>query len=196
MAERLQRHRLAEQRVCVRRIQLQAALEAEQRGSWDPPAAGGRRPAPGANPGVSASSVQALVEGLRGVFPRAAALQADRQVEPAHGVLRLDLRQHAVALGRLLEVAQLELDVAHRAIDLGRGLIGGDGALQLFQRLLAFACQVQRYGSRQMALRAGALLVRVQFNACAGSEPWRACAWRWCSLYGMLLAGCLPESRP
>ena len=83
-------------------------------------------------------------------------LQADRQVEPAHGVLRLHLGQDAVALGRLLEVAQFELDVAHRAIDLGRGLVGGDGALQLLERLLPLAGKVQGDRSRQMGLRSGA----------------------------------------
>ena len=91
------------------------------------------------------------------------ALQADRQVEPAHGVLRLHLRQDAVALGRLLEVAKLELNVPHGAIDLGRGFVGGDGSLQLFERLLALAGKVQGDRSRQMGLRSGGLFAAVDF---------------------------------
>ncbi len=103
------------------------------------------------------------VEGLGGVFPRACPFQADGQVEPAHGVLRLHLGQDAVALGRLLEIAQLELNVAHGAVDLGRGLVRGNRALQLFERLLALARKVQGDRPRQMGLRSGGLFAAVNF---------------------------------
>ena len=109
-------------------IQLQAAVEAEQRGLGIllPQVADAEAQVRIHVAGIERAGV---VEGLGGVLPHAGALQADSQVEPAHGVLRLHLGQDAVALGRLLEVAKFELDVAHGAVDLGRGLVGGDGAL-------------------------------------------------------------------
>src|SRR5215468_11473632 len=57
------------------------------------------------------------MESLGSVLPHTGALQADGQVEPAHGVLRLHLRQDTVAFRCLLEVAKFELDVAHGAVN-------------------------------------------------------------------------------
>ena len=128
VTERLQRHRLAELRLLVRRIQLQAAIEAEQRGFriFLPEMAHAQ-----AEVRIDVGVVQrgCPVERLCGVFPRARALQADGKIEPAHGVLRLHLGEYAVALGRLLEVAEFELNMPHGAIDLGRGFVRGNGAL-------------------------------------------------------------------
>src|ERR1035438_4518452 len=90
-----------------------------------------------------------LVEGLRGLVPRADALQADREIEPAFGELRLELGECAVALGGFLVIAQFELNVAHRAVDFRRCLIGGYGALQLLEGVVALAGQVQAHGTSQ-----------------------------------------------
>src|ERR1035438_5115890 len=90
-----------------------------------------------------------LVEGLRSLVPRADALQADREIEPAFGELRLELGECAVALGRLLVVAQLELNVAHGAVDFRRCLVVGYGALQLLESVVALAGQVQAHGASQ-----------------------------------------------
>ena len=97
----------------------------------------------------------ALWKASRGFVPGSEPLQADRQVEPAHGVLRLHLRERTVAAGGLLEVAQLELDVAHGTIDFRCGVPFGDGALELFQGLIALACQMQGDGAGQVSRSTG-----------------------------------------
>ena len=128
MTQGLQRNGLAELRLFVCGIQFQAAIEAEKGGF-----------------GIFLTEVAdtetevrihvagieraGAMEGLGGVLPHAGALQADSQVEPAHGVLRLHLGQDTVAFCGLFEVAKFELNVAHGAVDLGRGFVRGDGAL-------------------------------------------------------------------
>ena len=162
MTERLQRHGLAELRLLVGGIQLQAAVEAEQRGLGILLAQVADTEAE-VRIHVAGIERAGAMERLGGVLPRAGAFQADRQIEPAHGVLRLHLGQDAVALCRLLEVAEFELDVPHGAVDLGRGFVRGNGTLQLFECLLALAGKVQGDRSRQVGLRSGVLLAAVDF---------------------------------
>jgi len=163
MPQRRQRDRLAEQRVRVRGVQFQAAFETEERafGIFLTQMAD-----PQAEMRIHVLGCQraGLVERLRGVFPRAVALQAHGQIEPAHRVLRLDLHQRAITLRRFLKHAEFKVDVAHRAVDLRRSLIGCDGPLQLSKCLLPLAGEVEGDGSRQMALRAGAFIIRVDFH--------------------------------
>src|SRR5262249_19537074 len=173
VSERLQRDRLTELRVAVRRIELQTALEAKE-------SALGVFLAQVADtePEVRVDVVRlqrtGLVEGLRRVLPEAAALQAYSEVEPSHRVLRLDLNQGAIALGGLVESSELEMDVPHGTIDLGRRLVGCDGALQLPQRLLAFSRKMQGDGARQVALRS-AFIVRFELYCPQGLDL-RGCA--------------------
>ena len=87
------------------------------------------------------------MKGLGGLIPDAGAFQTDRQVEPALRVLWLETRERAVALGGGLIAFQLELNVAHGAEDLGAALIGRGGALQLIERFLTLAGEVERDGA-------------------------------------------------
>src|SRR5262245_37065224 len=95
-----------------------------------------------------------LVERLQRFIPGPDSLVTNRQVEPAHSVLRFELNQRTIGLGRLLIVLQFELNVAHRAIDFGGGLSPDHRAHQMLQSLLVFPGKVQGYGSCEMT-RAG-----------------------------------------
>ncbi len=162
VTQRLQRHRLAELRVHVTGVDLQAAVETEQRGFriFLPQVAYAQ---PQVRVQIPRLQRRRAVERLRRVFPNRGALQAHRQIEPAHRVLRLHLHQDPVALRGIVKIAELELDVTHRAIDLGRSLIGGDRPLKLFERLLPSAGEVESDSPRQMTLRAGRLFAGVDF---------------------------------
>ena len=104
---------------------------------------------------------------LRSFVPVLHPLQADTQVEPSFGVLRLEFGEAAIAVRGVRKRLQLELDVPHRAIQFRRRFAGIDGALQLLQRLLALARQVQRDRARQGAGGSGgwaALLVCIRLR--------------------------------
>ena len=145
---RLQGGGLAEQRILVVGRHLQAALEGDQRrlGILQPQIAD-----PLAEVRFHVLRVQrgGLAERFGGVVPGAQTLQADRQVEPSHGVLRFELRERAVGPAGFLVIAHFELDVRHGAVNLRRSISARHRALQLFERLIAFPRQVERYGARQ-----------------------------------------------
>ena len=128
VTEGLQRHGLAELRLFMGGIQLQAAIEAEE-GGFGILLAQVADTETEVRIHVAGIERAGAMEGLGGIFPHAGAFQADGQVEPAHGVLRLHLSQDTIAFCRLFEVAKFELNVAHGAVDLGRGLVRRDGAL-------------------------------------------------------------------
>ena len=80
-----------------------------------------------------------------------------------------------------LIVAQLELDVAHGAVDFGRGFVGGDGALQLFEGFVALAREVQGDGARQVTgTFIGGIGIRIPYRL-EGTSHCCSAHWMECS---------------
>ncbi len=154
MAERLQGGGFTEQGVLVIGGQFQAALEGKQGRFriFRAQVADGQ-----AEVRVVMFRVQraGVMESFGRIVPGTQAFQADRQVEPPGGVLRFHLHQGTVAAGGLIEVAEFELDMAHRTVNLRRGVAFGDGSLQVLQSLVALSRQVQGDGTGQVGGSSG-----------------------------------------
>ena len=152
VAQRLQCRGLSEQAVFVVRRQFQAMLKGKQRGLgvFQPKPADAQSQV---RVQIARLQLAGRLEGFRRFLPIAHALQANGQIEPAHGVSGLEADQGPIALGGFRVIVHFEQDMAHGAVDFRRGLIGRNGAAQLFQRFIALAGEVKRHGPRQVTAR-------------------------------------------
>ncbi len=92
---------------------------------------------------------ESLREGVGRFLPAAQLLIADAEVEIRGRVTGSQREQLLVGLDRVVELFQLELDVALGGEYFGRFLAVLDGGIQLAQRFLALSFQVQRDRLRQ-----------------------------------------------
>jgi len=152
----LQRDRLAEHSRLLRRHLVQAPVESFQSRlqlaqlKMANPDSEKRLPAPRVG-------IESTAKPLGGFLPTAQLLQTYRKVEGRGPVRGLDLEQLPVAVGGLVKLPHLEMDVAQRGVDFTVLLTAAHGPVQFGERLGRLALQVQGYRSSQSMRRAAAL---------------------------------------